>query len=141
MRELLRREGLPWHVESAGTESYHIGERPDRRAIVQCRLNGIDISGQRARQIRPDDFIRFDFIYALATDVRDELLQMSPQAAPRILLLLDVLHPGQNRSVPDPWYGTQEDFAHAFRLIEQACHGWIQHYRNNRLITAAGPAR
>ena len=36
-------------VDSAGTAGYHVGERPDRRAIAVARDQGIDISHLRGR--------------------------------------------------------------------------------------------
>ncbi|MCS6991372.1 MAG: low molecular weight phosphotyrosine protein phosphatase [Chitinophagales bacterium] len=126
MRKLIAQHQLPWVVDSAGIEHYHIGERPDRRAIAQCLSHGIDISYKRARLITPEDFKTFDFIYALSADVRDELLHFYVPSSAKIHLLLDVLYPGQNRSVPDPWYGSQRDFALAFELIDQACRALIK---------------
>lgn len=73
LRHLAEQNDLNWKIDSAGTEYYHVGERPDRRAIAQCLKYNIDISSQRARQIRARDFEKFDLIYALADDVLDEL--------------------------------------------------------------------
>jgi protein-tyrosine phosphatase len=47
----VRRRQLDWEVDSAGTGSYHIGEPPDPRSIAIAREYGLDISGQRARQL------------------------------------------------------------------------------------------
>ncbi|MCS6916401.1 MAG: low molecular weight protein-tyrosine-phosphatase [Chitinophagales bacterium] len=128
MNERIKKHGLLWTVDSAGTERYHVGERPDPRAIAQCRLHGIDIASKRARQISRQDFNRFDLLFALATDVQQELVELAPHAASKIHLLLDVLYPGENRSVPDPWYGNEADFAHAYDLIDRACDALVQVY-------------
>ena len=47
-------------VDSAGIANYHIGDAPDRRSINVSKTNGIDISTQKARQIRTNDFKNFD---------------------------------------------------------------------------------
>jgi len=59
-----RREGLAGEiaVDSAGTHGfYHAGGSPDPRAQESVRSRGIDISGQRARLLDPEDCERFDY--------------------------------------------------------------------------------
>lgn len=38
-----------FYVDSAGTASYHIGHKPDRRSIKVAKIHDIDISSQSAR--------------------------------------------------------------------------------------------
>src|SRR5687767_1333473 len=71
------RRGLPWSIESAGTESYHIGEPPHPLSQKVAMLNGIDICNQRARKFRASDFEAYDKIYALSSDVLDEIRRIS----------------------------------------------------------------
>ena len=49
-------------VDSAGTGAYHIGKKPDPRSIAVAKLNGIDITDQRARQFTVEDFTFTSFI-------------------------------------------------------------------------------
>ncbi len=128
MKKLIQIHQLNWQVDSAGIESYHIGEQPDRRALLQCKQAGIDITWKRARRFTQDDFARFDMIYALDTEVFDVLEELRPNTFTRLLLLMDEVFPGQQQSVPDPWYGTQKDFAKAFQMIEQACIAILRNY-------------
>ena len=67
------KAGLTWCVESAGTNSYHIGEAPHPFSQKVANQNGIDISSQRARRFKAEDFDRYDKIYALAEDVMEEM--------------------------------------------------------------------
>lgn len=57
--------GLIWEVDSAGTSSYHNSEPPDRRSVEVAKSHGLDISGQRSRQITRQDLIDFDVIYVM----------------------------------------------------------------------------
>lgn len=120
--------GLNWTVDSAGTNGYHIGEAPHPLSQKVARLNGIDISGQRARKFLASDFDRFDIIYAMAPDVLDEMRRIGRNQYNdnKALLLLDILYPGQNREVPDPWYGPEPGYHEVYRLINQACTTLIQ---------------
>jgi protein-tyrosine phosphatase len=130
-----KKAGLNWVIESAGTNGYHIGEPPHRLSQKVARLNGIDICHQRARQFVPDDFERYDKIYALADDVLDEMRwiagrKYNPSKAD---LLLNELHPGKNLSVPDPWYGTESGYHEVFKIIDEVCEKIISKYADIKL--------
>jgi protein-tyrosine phosphatase len=68
--------GLDWIVESAGTNHYHIGEPPHPLSQKVAALNGLDISRQRARRFTTDDFQKYDMVFAMAKDVRDDIINM-----------------------------------------------------------------
>jgi protein-tyrosine phosphatase len=115
--------GLPWIVDSAGTERYHVGEAPHPLSQKVALLNGINISRQRARRFVPDDMQRYDKIFAMADDVLAAMRTLAkdkwqPEKAD---LLLNVLYPGENRSVTDPWYGEEPSYHEVFALIAKAC--------------------
>jgi protein-tyrosine phosphatase len=55
-------------IASAGTGGWHEGDPPDQRSIATAKSHGIDISGQRARRVRPRDFTDFDLILAMDRD-------------------------------------------------------------------------
>lgn len=111
LREEARRLGLDLVIDSAGTGNWHAGEPPDPRAIAAARRNGVDISGQRARQVRVQDFFDFSEIVALDRSNLRELSQIAPEGATaRLSLLLDHVSGREGQSVDDPWYGDDEDF-------------------------------
>jgi len=128
MKSLLKESNTDWQVDSAGTESYHVGQRPDGRAIRTCKKFGIDIGDQRARRISQKDFEAFDVIYALADDVLEEILEMKPARTNglKLKLLLDDLYPGEHRSVHDPYYDDEAAFEPVFRMIQQGCEAILQ---------------
>lgn len=43
-------------------------------------------------------------------------------------LFLNEVTLGKNLSVTDPWYGGEEDFKHAYKLMEEACDKIILKY-------------
>ena len=111
LREEARRLGLDLVIDSAGTGNWHAGEPPDPRAIAAARRNGVDISGQRARQVRAQDFFDFSEIVALDRSNLRELSQIAPEGATaQLSLLLDHVPGREGQSVDDPWYGDDEDF-------------------------------
>lgn len=129
MKNLVKQHHLDWYIDSAGTESYHIGKQPDPRAVKTCMKYGIDIRDQRARRLLKKDFENFDLVYALADEVLHEIksIHANPPVG-TLKLLLDEVFPGQHRSVPDPWYGKEEGFDPVFQMIKEACEAIIKRY-------------
>jgi protein-tyrosine phosphatase len=120
--------GLNWTVDSAGTNSYHIGEPPHHLSQKVAKLNGIDICKQRARRFVKEDFDRYDKIYAMADDVLDDIKRIAKDKydPAKADLFLNELHPGKNASVPDPWYGTEPGYHEVYKLIEEGCDAIIK---------------
>lgn len=124
------KAGLNWTVESAGTNSYHTGEPPHPLSQKVAKINGVDISKQRARRFAASDFENYDRIYALAEDVLNEIKRIAGRKydAAKADLLMNELYPGKKMDVPDPWYGPEPGYHEAFNLIEQACDMIISKY-------------
>ena len=130
LKHKVKAAGLNWQIDSAGTNGYHIGEAPHRLSQKVAKLNGIDICDQKARQFSKDDFNRYDKIFALADDVLDEIKWIAKEKYDpnKVDLLLNELHPGENLSVPDPWYGPEPGYHQVYKLIEAACDAIIRKY-------------
>jgi len=124
------KAGLNWVVESAGTNGYHVGEPPHQLSQKVARLNGIDICEQRARRFVKEDMDRYDKIYAMAEDVLDDIRRIAGDRydASKVELFLNELHPGKNRSVPDPWYGTEPGYHQVYKLIDETCDAIVIKY-------------
>lgn len=122
--------GLDWKVDSAGTNGYHINESPHYLSQRVAKKKGIDISKQLCRRFVPADFDRFDKIYAMAEDVVEEMKQISGTKfnSEKVEMILNVVHPGENRGVPDPWYGPEAGYYEVFDLLENACEALIKNY-------------
>lgn len=131
LRHKAEAAGLPWVVESAGTESYHIGEAPHKLSIKVCKEHGVGIGNQRARKFTAEHLAQYDKIYAMADDVYKEMKQIAGKDADmgNVDLFLNELKPGTNLSVPDPWYGGEEDFKRAYKLIDATCDAIIEKYK------------
>lgn len=122
LKHKVRQNGLDWTVDSAGTGFWHTGELPDRRSIAVARKYGIDITDQRARQFQPADFEHFDRILVMDTQNRRDVLRHARHHEHRakVQLILDYLYPGQDESVPDPYYD-DNGFEEVFRMLDAAC--------------------
>lgn len=131
LRQKAREAGLLWTIDSAGTESNHIGEMPHHLARKVCAANGIDITSQRARKFTSEDFDNYDIIYAMADDVYAEIREIGGKFAPmqKVDFFLNELKPGSNSSVPDPWYGGEDEFIHVYHMIDATCDVIIEKYK------------
>lgn len=105
-------------IDSAGTHA-HVGEMPHPLSVTVAAVDyGIDITGQRARQLTPADFNDFDWLVALDRGHRDYMEARMPQNARGTvrLLLQDVL-PG-SPDVPDPYGRRRSAYEDSARLIK-----------------------
>ena len=47
---------------------------------------------------------------------------------PKVMMLMNELHPGKNYDVPDPWYGPEAGYHQVYKLIDEACDAIIKKY-------------
>jgi len=122
--------GLDWQVDSAGTNGYHTGEAPHPLSQKVARLNGLDISQQRARRFTAADLTNYDRVYALAGDVADEIRRISGRGADlgKVQLLMNELYPGQDEDVPDPYYGAEPGYHEVYEMIDKAADAIVKKY-------------
>jgi len=130
LRRKLADAGLQDQVEvaSAGTVDYHAGSPPDHRAQQSARRRGYDLSRQRARQLRVEDFERFDLVLAMDADHVERMVELCPGPLTGRIRLLMEYSPGRPRGmgVPDPYYGAPAGFERVLDLIEEACDGLMK---------------
>ena len=134
----IKKAGLNWEVDSAGTNGYHVGEPPHQFSQKVALMKGTDISSQQCRAFVKEDFDHFDKIYAMAADIMDEIKLIAGQKyeAAKVDLLLNEAYPGENQDIPDPWYGTERGYHKVYNLIEEACEALINnHAIENELIS------
>jgi len=131
MRSLVREAGLEdeYEIDSAGTGGWHAGDPPDRRATATARRRGITLEGA-ARQIRPDDFERWDLLLVADRENLAHLRAMAPNAESRSKVrLLREFDPDSDGApdldVPDPYYGGADGFEEVLDLVEAACRGLL----------------
>jgi protein-tyrosine phosphatase len=140
MKHLVRQEKLEGavHIESAGTGDWHVGEPRDRRSQATGAARGIPLWG-RAQQFTAADFARFDYVLAMDSANRDNLLKMAPDAEARAkVTMLRAYEPGavgENAAdVPDPYYGGAHGFEDVFDICQAACAGFLAWLRREHRL-------
>ena len=131
MRHIVRERGLGAEVavDSAGTYAGHTGELPDARMRRAASRRGYELT-HRARQIREEDFGKFDMIVVMDDRNYEHVHRLAPSRADaaRIFRMREFFsrHPGWDH-VPDPYYEGAEGFELVLDMLEDGCEGILAH--------------
>ena len=130
LSDKIKKAGLNWQVDSAGTSNYHIDEEPDPRSQENALQQDINISHLRGRQFVKEDFQFFDKIYVMDDSNYQNVVKLASnqEDTDKVDLLLNQANPGSNHNVPDPYYGGSGGFENVFQLIDKACDAIIKQY-------------
>ena len=109
-------------VDSAGTGGWHVGEAPHPGSLSIAADHGIDIGDQRSRQVTAGELSDWDWVIAMDSSNRKNLLRMGADPD-RTRLLLSFSPPGIDRDVPDPYY--EGGFDRVYELIDVACENLL----------------
>ncbi len=131
-QKIIEQEGLDDRigVDSAGTYAYHVGKKPDSRAIASASRRGYKLSKLRARKVADEDFEKFDFILAMDEENLTDLQnQSNDEHKGKIKLFLEFSKNMQPLEVPDPYYGGAQGFEVVLDLVEEASQGLLAHIK------------
>ena len=133
-RKMVEVAGLRDEIEidSAGTGTWHVGERADRRARQVAAKRGYQLDSI-ARHFEARDFEVFDYVLAMDEQNLRDLGALRRQAGrsldgpPKLALLRDYDKTApRGASVPDPYYGGDKGFDEVIEMCERACEGLLE---------------
>ena len=112
------------HVASAGTGSWHVGERPHRGTLLELERHGLSLTGKRAQHVSDAPREAYDYVVAMdSANVRD--------LGGESLLLLELAEPPVGTAdVPDPYY--DDNFDEVYSLVDAGCRGLLAHLVRER---------
>ena len=123
-------------VDSAGTHDYHVGRPPDERAQQHAARRGYDLSAQRARQLKAQDFDDFDLVLVMDDANQHAARALCPPGQRhKLRRLTDFCTRHRASDVPDPYDGGEAGFEAVLDLVEDACAGLL------RTLIATRPGR
>ncbi len=129
LKDKIKKVGLHWEVDSAGTSGWHSGERPDSRSIEVAAKYNIDITDQSSRKVRSVDYEIFDLIYAMDVQNYNDLISLATeQEKPKIKLILNEIDSAKNKNVPDP-YWDDNGFEKVLKMLDEACDMIVEKYK------------
>jgi protein-tyrosine phosphatase len=115
---------LDVRVDSMGTGGWHVGEDADPRAHAALRRAGYSLE-HTARQASREDLADSDLILAMDRGNLRALQDMSVEAR----LIRDFDPAADTDEVPDPYYGSTDDFDEVVAMIRAAVPGLRDHLR------------
>lgn len=120
---------LDWQVDSAGTGSWHVGEAPDPRSVAVAAKYNIDITRQQARQFKAADLDDYDLVFAMdSSNFRNILKLANTQTQEdKVAMIMNLVQPGYNQNVPDPYYDSN-GFEQVYQMLDEACEKIIEKY-------------
>jgi protein-tyrosine phosphatase len=120
-----------FEVDSAGTGSWHVGEKahPGTRKVLSA--HGISYAG-RARRVKQQDMIDPErYVIAMdSSNLRD--LQAAFGEYPRLFRLLDFAEKVGKKDVPDPYYNG--NFEEVYQLVVDGCRALLETIREQEQI-------
>ena len=128
---LVEKKGLTdgFHIDSAGTGSWHIGKKADKRMRIAAERRDINILS-RARQINTQDFDKFNYILAMDNsnfeNINDLKNRKSLTEFPSIKKIQDFRSVFNEKEVPDPYFGGEEGFDHVLDILEDSVSGFLE---------------
>ena len=125
LRDMVERQGWAERVavESAATSTEEIGNPVHPGTREKLRQAGISCQGKRARQIRPEDYERFDWIVGMDDWNMRNLRRMFPgDPKGKLHKMLDFC--GTGSDVADPWY--TGNFDATWQDVQRGCRAMMK---------------
>jgi protein-tyrosine phosphatase len=141
-RHKVRQAGLADRIQadSAGTGSWHVGERPHSGTRRLLAAKAIDYD-HAARVIEPSDLSRFDYILTMDSDNLETVRAIAKRAGSasraKVAPFLDFAANSRLSDVPDPYY--TGNFEEVYSLVDAAADGLLSAIRQAENLPFTNP--
>ena len=125
MKDIVRRRGLEkdFEIASCATSTEELGNDVYPPAKRELERRGIPFSPRRARQMRREDYERYDIIAVMDNQNLRNIRPFSgDDPEHKVKLLLSFC--GEDRGVADPWY--TGDFSRTYEDVLRGCEGMLE---------------
>lgn len=117
-------------IDSASTSGWHDGKLPDPGSIDIAKKRGLDITDQRSRKLREDDFDTFDWIVGMDESNLENIRLVRTPREGQLLKFGKFYAKEPNKCMPDPWQKGEEAFAFVYDMIAESTDAFIEHIDN-----------
>ena len=116
-----------FHIDSAGTAAYHIGDKANSKSRQVALDNGVELV-TRARKLEALDLQEFDLIIAMDNENLRNIRQLDTQGVydDKIKLMRDFDPEPETGEVPDPYYGAMDGFRNVFEILNRSCEKLLE---------------
>lgn len=120
------------YIESCGIGDWHLGSSPDKRMQASAAARGFPMTSI-AKLFKPHYLDRFDYILAADQEILHALYQFAPttEQKSKIHLMSAFSATYYNQDIPDPYYQGQAGFELVLDMLEDACHGLLEHIKKS----------
>jgi protein-tyrosine phosphatase len=130
-QDMVNRAGLgdQFQIDSAGTGSWHVGERAHNGTLDVLRRNGIHYNG-RSRQFTRADLENFDYILTMDRSNQVDIHRLLNLVHPKVTMFLHYAHKAgtvEVTEVPDPYYSG--GFDEVYDLVQRGCAALLDQIR------------
>ncbi len=119
----IRERGLErrFMADSCGTANYHVGDTPDPRTIKNALKNGVTID-HLGQQFNSSHFEEFDLILPMDASNLSNILRVpgAHKHKNKIKMMRSYDPHLKDGDVPDPYYGTENDFQEVFEILDRS---------------------
>jgi protein-tyrosine phosphatase len=118
-----------FHIASAATSHWEVGNPRDPRTVRTARSRGIEVTG-RSRQLSSEDLHGFDYVIAMDAENLAEIQALQKQAggSARVHRLREWDPQQAGLDVPDPYVtGHMRGFEEVHEMVERSCAGLLDH--------------
>lgn len=139
MEKQLKEQGLEQEVEvsSAGTGTWHLGNRPDERTLNVANANGITLNSI-AEHVADKTLDDYDYILVMDDNNRSDVegLDVNGVNLHKIFLMREFDPEAKELlSVPDPYMGGESDFDGVFNVLNRSINNFIQFLRQQEAFS------
>lgn len=122
-RHLVKERALEdrFIIDSCGTGGWHVGQSAHPESTRVAEAHGISIADHRARQLKQDDFSRFDILLAMDRSNLRDMTRLQGKSTAKVKCLRDYDPEDTDLDVPDPFYGGEDGFLEVQRIIHRCC--------------------
>lgn len=114
-----------WEVDSAATGEWHVGKKPDKRAI-QCMQDHCVEMDHRARLVRSSDFRHFQYIFGMDEANMRDLRALAPSDSTAQIEMLGSYDPEGKSVIRDPYYDNgSQGFEEVYRQCLRCCQAFL----------------
>ncbi|NNN00826.1 MAG: low molecular weight phosphotyrosine protein phosphatase [Acidimicrobiaceae bacterium] len=118
-------------VSSAGTANWHVGCDMDSRARAALDNAGISQAGSTAAFADSVYLNRQDLVIAMTREQVHDVERRLTNPNTRVLLLRNLLQPGLDLDLEDPYYGSQLDFERCLDVLRDAARCLVVEFRRH----------
>jgi protein-tyrosine phosphatase len=125
LKDLVARDPLlkdRVNVTSAGTANWHAGSPMDPRARAALDRAGYDLPGSLGVFADPAYLDRQDLVVVMTREHLHDVRERWSNAATEVILWRNLLEPGANLDLADPYYGDAVEFDECLAILSSGGH-------------------